>query len=69
MAWNSSDVLALEQAIKEGAKVVQYSDRRVEYHSLDEMLKLLTVMRGEVNQPNNKSGIGTRRYASHSKGL
>lgn len=69
MAWSAADLLALEAAIKEGAKVVQYADRRVEYHSLDEMLRLRSVMKGEIEADGVKSGIGARRYASHSKGL
>lgn len=48
MAWTQTDLDALEKALKAGARVVQYRDRRVEYHSLEEMLKLRAVMKDEV---------------------
>lgn len=49
MAWTSSDITALEAAIKIGARHVQHSDgRMVTYHSLDEMMRLLAAMKNDV---------------------
>lgn len=69
MAWTETDLQALERAISEGAKVVQYQDRRVEYQSLSDMLRLRSIMRAELGMTTTQSGIGARRYASHTKGL
>ena len=49
MAWESSDITALETAIKSNVRSVQYADRSVTYHSMDEMLKLLDKMKRAVN--------------------
>jgi hypothetical protein len=49
MAWTSDDLAALENAIKKGVKRVSYLNGSVEYHSLDEMLKLRDVMSAAVN--------------------
>lgn len=48
MAWTSTDLTALETAIKSGVRHVQYADRSVTYHSLDEMLRLLAAMKNDV---------------------
>lgn len=50
MAWTSADVTALESAIRRGVKRVSYADHTVEYHSLDEMRRLLVEMRREAGQ-------------------
>jgi len=50
MAWTQTDLDTLEASMKSGATVVQFGDRRVEFSSLDEMLKLRTVMKGEIQQ-------------------
>lgn len=47
--WTVADVAALESAIKFGEKRVRYGDKEVEYGSPAEMLKLLAVMRGQVD--------------------
>lgn len=52
MAWTSSDLAALEAAIKLGAKRVTYGEgttrKEVEYHSLEEMLQLRELMRTDI---------------------
>lgn len=55
-SWTESDVTALETAIKKGVKSVTYLSGTVQYHSLDEMLKLLDRMRADVAAAN---GTGT----------
>lgn len=66
MAWIQTDVDALKQAIADGrgARVIQFSDQRVEFHSMSEMLDLLSRMEREVNT----ATIQRHRYASVSKG-
>lgn len=47
--WSTADVRALKASIASGAKSVRYSDGRlIEYHSLDEMLRLLRFMISDV---------------------
>lgn len=48
MAYTSSDLSALERAIKSGARRVKYENREVEYRSLDEMQRLRNQMRREL---------------------
>jgi thiamine monophosphate synthase len=67
MAWTESDLDALEAAIKQGVREVQYRDRRVTYHSLDEMLKLRQLMRDEVTGGTELGNVRTT-LASFSKG-
>lgn len=50
MAFTADMVAKLREAIALGALEVEYSDgRRVKYRSLAEMMRLLSIMEGEVN--------------------
>ncbi|GGX53050.1 phage head-tail joining protein [Undibacterium squillarum] len=40
MAYTGADLDALDTAIKSGVKKVKHNGREVEYHSVDEMLRL-----------------------------
>jgi hypothetical protein len=55
---------ALCAAIAQGVLKVEYGDKKIEYRSLNEMMRIKTQME-------NALGIGKRRtkYAQHSKGL
>lgn len=66
MAWTQTQLDALEEAIAQGALIVRYADKSVQYRSLDEMLQLRDMIRQELGL--NKSG-GRRLLANHSKGL
>lgn len=69
MAWTQSDADALERAIADGrgARTISFSDQTVTFNSLDEMLKLLAVMRAAVAAA---AGRGSRtRFAVVSKGV
>ena len=49
MAWTQADVDALKAALKSGVLRVRYSDgREVEYNNVDQMLRLLQAMEGDV---------------------
>lgn len=66
-SWTQTDLNALEAAIAQGVRVVQYGERRVEYHSLREMLDLRAAMSDAVAR---QGGTAPDRfsYASFSKG-
>jgi len=72
-AFTEENLLALEQAIVEGVKRVKYSDKEVEYRSLDDMIKTRNLMRKELcldKSSTDKGLFGGRRItAKHSKGL
>lgn len=48
MAWTQTDLDALDASIKKGVRRVSYASGTVEYHSLDEMLKLRALMASEI---------------------
>lgn len=66
MAWTEADLTKLEEAIASGAKSVQYENKKVDYHTLDEMLKLRDLMRKSLGKITNE---GNRIKTSYSKGL
>ncbi|HEY8708748.1 MAG TPA: hypothetical protein VIM34_12210 [Burkholderiaceae bacterium] len=66
MAFTREQHQALQEAIANGALTVDFNGRRVTYRSLDEMMRILSLMERDLggNQvPNDR-----RRYASFSKG-
>ncbi len=68
-----ADLTALEKAIAEGVRRVKYSDKEIEYRSLDEMMKARSLMRESlgVKKRCGRKGLfgGTRIVGQHSKGL
>jgi hypothetical protein len=48
MAFTQTQLTALETAIAQGALSVQFGERRITYHSLDEMIRLRDTMRSEL---------------------
>lgn len=73
VAFTQENLEALESAIVEGIQKVKYSDKEIEYRSLDEMLKIRNLMRKELCQGSSKTkkGLfgGRRINAVHDKGL
>ena len=67
MPFTQSDIDTLTQAIvdRKGARTVQFSDQSITFESIDEMLKLLAVMRQDVAAA---AGQSRTRYASTRKG-
>jgi len=65
MPWTQADIDLLKQALldRKGARSITFSDQSVTFESIDDMLKLLAVMQGEV------SGPSRTRYAATSKGV
>jgi len=66
MAWTATDLDEIEKAIKTGTLRVKYSDREVQYRSLDEMLKIRDLIAKEVAEAGSKP---LRKLAQYSKGL
>lgn len=64
MAYTQTQLDALEAAIAEGALKVEYGDKKVEYRSLNEMIRIRDVIKAALE------GLPAQRrtYASHSKG-
>lgn len=66
MAFTSSDLTALDEAISSGALEVQYTDKRVRYRSLDDMIKLRNLMKRELGLQDTTK---RRKTAVTGKGL
>jgi hypothetical protein len=67
MAYTTQQLDVLESAIAQGVTKVKYSDKEVEYRSLDDMIRLRNIMRQELGM---SGGIASRRtLAEFSKGL
>jgi len=67
MAWTQTDLDALNKAISNGVTSVRYADRSVQYRSLNEMLKIRSLMMDELGLP----GVAKEamRKFSYSKGI
>lgn len=60
----------LKAAVAQGALMVQYADKRVQYRSLEEMLAILKMMEQELGIGSGASTFqGTRRVAQFDKGI
>lgn len=68
MAYTFDQLAALEAAIAQGALVVQYADKRVEYRTLAEMQQIRRQMRAELGLNSGNANKG-RRYAEFNKGV
>jgi hypothetical protein len=66
MAYTSEQVTALEEAIATGALEVQYTDKRVKYRSIDDMIKVLNLMKRELGLNDSSK---CRKTAVTGKGL
>lgn len=65
MPFTQADIDTLKQAIldRKGARSIQFSDQSITFDSIDDMLKLLSVMQSQV------TGTSRTRYAATSKGV
>jgi hypothetical protein len=64
MAYTQIQLDALEAAIAEGTLKVEYGDKKVEYRSLNEMIRIRDLMKAELDGlPKQK-----RTYGAFSKG-
>ena len=49
MSFTASDLAAVEAALKSGTRRVRYTDREVEYRSLEELVALRATINAELN--------------------
>lgn len=66
MAYTQEQHDTLEAAIGQGASEVRYGDKRVVYKSLDEMLRILKIMKRQLGILPANSG---KSYVAFSKGI
>lgn len=67
MAWTETELAALNKAIANGVLSVRYADRTVQYRTLEEMLKLRTMMMDELGLPGaTRAAV---KHLSYSKGI
>ncbi|MFG0501310.1 phage head-tail joining protein [Pseudomonas putida] len=50
MAYTQAQLAAVERALARGERIVRYSDRTVEYRSVDELMKVRDQIRTELSQ-------------------
>lgn len=61
MAWQQSDLDALNAAIALGAMRVDYGDKRVDYRSLDDMIRTKQIMEADLGVTPQ---VPSRKYGS-----
>jgi hypothetical protein len=54
MPWTLADLEALDEALMSGAQSVQYESKSVSYRSIDDMLRVRTIMRIELGLTSNQ---------------
>lgn len=67
MSWTSTDLTAIESAIASGALSVQFGDRRVQYRSMEELLKARDVIKESIASSGGTSPSIRSTYASFTK--
>lgn len=67
MAWTQSQLDALEAAIANGTTLVAYGDKRVQYRSLDEMIRIRDLIKKDLSS-STVTAESSRVYADFSKG-
>lgn len=68
MAYTPAQLAAVERAIARGERIVRYSDRTVEYRSVDELMKVRDQIRTELGQAAGPRSRVVRLYHG-GKGL
>lgn len=71
MAWQQSDLDALDANIASGVMTTRFADgREVRYQSLDHMLKARQVMANQLTlEAQAVAGFRSRKYASYRTGF
>lgn len=68
MAYTPAHLAAVERAIARGEKTVRYTDRTVEYRSVDELMRARDLIRSELVQSAGPRSRVVRLYHG-GKGL
>jgi hypothetical protein len=66
MAWQASDLAAIEACIASGQLIVKYADTEVEYRSMTELLKAKSVIEQTLNQGNPLFTVRQYRFRPKS---
>lgn len=69
MAYTQAQLTLLDNAIAQGALVVEYADKKVTYRTLKEMLEIRQIMSDALGNNGTNSASNGRRYGDFSKGL
>lgn len=64
-SWTQADLDAIETAIKSGVSRVKYSDREVQYRSIDE----LRAIRDQIRRSLGQTDASGRIFTNFCKGL
>ena len=65
MAFQQSDLTAIEKAIASGTMRVKYADKEVQYNTMDDLLKARDLIRRELGL----KAKSQRMFVRHNKGL
>ncbi|MGB9088901.1 MAG: hypothetical protein WCC29_04865 [Pseudomonas farsensis] len=68
MAYTKADLATVERAIARGEKIVRYSDRTVEYRTVDELIQARNLIQSELARVAGPRSRVTRLYHG-GKGL
>ncbi|MGY3296751.1 hypothetical protein ACVWY1_001172 [Pseudomonas sp. TE6288] len=68
MAYTKADLATVERAIARGEKIVRYSDRTVEYRTVDELIKARDLIQSELVKASGPRSRVVRVYHG-GKGL
>lgn len=66
MAYTLEQHTILKDAIASGVTVVKYGDKDVQYRSLTEMLKILSIMESELGL---NTSVNRRKYVEQGRGF
>lgn len=66
-AFTQDQYDALKAAIAEGVLIVEYADKKVQYRTLDDMIRILALMGEELGI--GPEGTMQRTYAVYNNGL
>ena len=64
MAFTQDDVVRIERALAKGEHIVRFADRTVEYRSLDELSRALSVLHAAENAAARRPNV---TFASFSR--
>lgn len=67
MSWASSDLTAIETAIASGELSVQFADRRVQYRSIEELLRARAIIKEALAQAGGSTASTRCTYATFTK--
>lgn len=69
MAYTIEQYNSLSESIALGALMVEYSDKKVTYRSLSDMIRIQQLMAGELGLLITDNLSDRRKYASFSNGM